>query len=56
MDERFASVMGECVISKLWVPETIGDPSIFKLIRKVAALARMLPTFDLSCEENATRR
>ncbi len=27
------------------VLEVIGDPSIFKLIRKVVALARVLPTF-----------
>jgi hypothetical protein len=36
--------------------ETIGAPSMFKLICKSAALARMWPTFDLNCEENATRR
>ena len=36
--------------------KAIGALSIFKLIRKAAALARMLPTFDLSCEENAARR
>ena len=30
-----------------------GDPSIFELIRSVAALPRMFPTLELSCEENA---
>ncbi len=33
--------------------EAIGAPSIFRLIRKGAAFARMFPTLDLSCEENA---
>jgi hypothetical protein len=33
----------------------IGDPSIFKLIRKAAALARVLPTFAFNCAENAAR-
>ena len=28
-----------------------GVSSIFKIIRNVTALARILPTFDLSCEE-----
>ena len=37
IDEMFASVMG--------VLEVIGAPSIFKLIRKTAALVRLLPTF-----------
>ena len=36
--------------------EAIGAPSIFKTIRSAAALGRMLPTLDLSCEENAARR
>jgi hypothetical protein len=51
----------------IWVPvcecdgwvcdlEATGDVSIFKLIRKAAALVRMLSTLDLSCEENAVRR
>ena len=31
-------------------------PSIFNIIRSAAALARMWPTLDLSCEENAARR
>ncbi len=30
--------------------------SIFRVIRKAAALARMLPHFELRIEENATRR
>jgi hypothetical protein len=34
----------------------IGAPSIFKLIRKAAALARVLPTFVFSYAENAVRR
>jgi len=29
--------------------EAIGATSIFRLIRNAAALARMFPTFDLSC-------
>ncbi len=33
-----------------------GAPSIFKVIRSAAALARMFPILDLSCEENAARR
>jgi hypothetical protein len=35
--------------------DAIGAPSIFKLIRDAAALARMFPTLDLSYEENAVR-
>ncbi len=31
--------------------DVTGVPSIFSVIRSAAALARMLPTFDLSCEE-----
>ena len=38
------------------VLEKKTDPSIFKIIRSPEALARMLPTLDLSCEENAARR
>ena len=34
--------------------EVTGDPSIFKLIRSVTVLLRMLPTLDLTCEENST--
>ena len=37
-------------------PEGTGVPSIFKTIRSAAALTRMLPILDLSCEENVTRR
>jgi hypothetical protein len=46
------NIQFECVIL-----ETVGVPSIFCVIRsaaalgKPAALSRMLPTFDLSCEE-----
>ena len=36
-------------------PEVIGVPSIFKLIRSVSVLVRMLVTLDLRCEENGTR-
>ena len=43
-------MMGECDL------EVIGVPSIFKLISKTAALVRMLTTFDLSSEENVSRR
>jgi hypothetical protein len=35
--------------------EAISVPSIFSVIRSSADLARMLPTLDLSCEENAAR-
>ena len=35
--------------------ETIGVPSIFSVIRSDAALARMLPTLDLRCEEKTER-
>ena len=34
----------------------MGVPSIFKLIRSVVVLARMLPTLDLNCEENTDIR
>ncbi len=37
------------------VCETIGTLSIFRVIRKAASLARMIPHFDLSWEENTTR-
>ena len=36
--------------------EAIGAPSIFSVMRSAEALARMLPTLDLSCEENAALR
>jgi hypothetical protein len=53
IDERFPSVMGGCVTRSL---ETIGDPSIFKLIRNDASLdTRMLITLVLNCEENTVR-
>ena len=44
-------MMGEC--GDL---EAVGVSSIFKTTRSAAALVRMLPTLDLSCEENVTRR
>jgi hypothetical protein len=47
MDERFVSVIGECVIVK-------GVPSIFNVIRNTTDSARMFPTLDLSWEENTT--
>ena len=34
----------------------IGIPSIFKLIRKAAALARVLPTFPFNCVETTTEK
>ena len=43
-------MMGECDF------DAIGAPSILRLIRSAAALARMLATLELSCEENAARR
>ena len=49
MNERFVSVMGECVL------EAIGSPSRLRFTRKTAALARMFPILDLSWEENAAR-
>jgi hypothetical protein len=41
--------MGECD------RDTIGVSSIFKEICSAAALARMLPTRDLRCEDTDTR-
>ncbi len=35
--------------------ESIEAPSMLRLIRKVVALARMLPTLDLSWEKEAAR-
>ena len=45
-------MMGECDLDASVCHDT-GAASIFSVIRSAAALARMLPTFDLSCEENA---
>ena len=42
-------MMGECDL------DVTGATSIFNVIHSDAALTRMLPTFDLSCEENVTR-
>ncbi len=36
--------------------EAMGVSSIFKTLRSVASLVRMLPTLDLRCEENTVRR
>ena len=39
--------------------KAIGDPSIFKLIRRTTvtySLTEEVSTFDLSCEENTVRR
>ena len=47
IDEMFGSVMGEYVFF-----EVIGAPSIFKLIRTTATLARVLPTFAFRWDEN----
>jgi hypothetical protein len=49
INERFVNVMGECDF------EVIGESLIFNVIRSVADLVRMLPTFDLSCEEKENR-
>ena len=38
------------------VVDVIGVPSKLRVIRKAEALARVSPTLDLSCEENAARR
>jgi hypothetical protein len=35
--------------------EAVGVPSIFKVIRKAVSLGRMIPTLDLSSEENTTK-
>jgi hypothetical protein len=37
---------------RVCVREVIGAPSIFNVMRSATALARMLPTLDLICEEN----
>ena len=53
IDERFPSVTSGCHC------ETMGTPSKLRLIRSAysaTGLVRMLPTLDLSCEENDTRR
>ena len=42
IDEKFPSVMGECVILDM-----MGAPSKLSLIRKAAALARARPTLIL---------
>jgi hypothetical protein len=39
-------VIGECDL------ESIGVPSIFRIIRSDTVKTRMLPTLDLRCEEN----
>jgi hypothetical protein len=36
--------------------EGIGVPSIFSVMCSAQTLVRMLPTLDLSCEENSERR
>jgi hypothetical protein len=50
IDEKFVSVMGECV------SETTDSPPIFRFIGKTVSLTRMLSTLDSRCEENAARR
>ncbi len=52
IDEKFTSVMGECLFVKLG----LYTPSIFRVIRKTTTLGRILPHFDLRIEENAARR
>ncbi len=39
-------MMGECDL------ETVGTPSILRVIHKSGDLTRMMSTFDLMCEEN----
>ena len=34
--------------------EVVGAPSIFRVMSSAGDSVRMLPTFDLSCEENTT--
>ena len=46
-DKNFVSGRGECVCEELG---DIGAPSMLRLIRRAAALARMLSTLDLSWE------
>ena len=46
-DERFESVRSECDL------DGVGAPSILRLIRNAAALARISLTLDLSCEKEA---
>ena len=50
IDERFASVMGECE------RDTKRMSSIFKVIGSAPVLVRMFPNLDLIYEENTTRR
>jgi hypothetical protein len=48
-DEKFASVKGECetlMIFYFIMNHTIDDPSMLRLIRKTADLARIFPTLD----------
>jgi hypothetical protein len=49
IDEKFASVMGECDL------DMMGDPSKLSVIRKVVVLVRARPTLFLSIEEKAAR-
>ncbi len=49
IDDRFASVMGECEFL-----DCRGTPSIFNVIRSTEGLVRMFPTFDRRCKKNAT--
>jgi hypothetical protein len=39
-----------------WGLDTIGDPSMLRLVRKAAPLARIFPTLDLSIEEKVVWR
>jgi hypothetical protein len=50
-DKKLANAMGE-----LGDLDVIGAPSKLSVIRKAAALAKMLPARGLSFEENTTRR
>ena len=46
INERLVSVMGECDL------DVTGAPSIFKIIRSVAAVGTILPHFDFCWERN----
>jgi hypothetical protein len=53
-DERLKTKAEES--TRLAYTGLLGAQSRSRLTRKAAALARVLPTFALSCEENAARR
>ena len=51
IDEKFASVMGECVFVKLYVLRLY-----LELYATIPPLTRMLTYFDLRIKENTARR